>query len=97
MLLGSSSSSNAQIDLWKHTGNNVPAAGPERHPIPRDRATAPSPTHTAALAIPGERTGVAAKLVERRFFKVAFPETAINHYILLVNRGSKTGRQMFYI
>ena len=29
---------------------------PGRHPIPRDRATAPSPTHTAALAIPGERT-----------------------------------------
>ena len=32
---------------------STPAA-PGRHPIPRDRATAPSPTHTAALAIPGE-------------------------------------------
>ena len=59
---------------------STPAA-PGRHPIPRDRATAPSPTHTAALAIPGERTGVAAKLGERRFFKVALPETASNHYI----------------
>ena len=37
---------------------------------PRDRVTAPSPTHTAALAIPGERTGVAAKLGERRFSKL---------------------------
>ena len=59
---------------------STPAA-PGRHPIPRDRATAPSPTHTAALAIPGERTGVAAKLGERRFFKVALPETGSNHYI----------------
>ena len=57
------------------------AASPERHPIPRDRATAPSPNHRAALAIPGERTGIAAKLGERRFFKVAVPETASNHYI----------------
>ena len=53
---------------------------PGRHPIPRGRAAAPSPTHTAALAIPGERTGVAAKLGERRFFNVALPETASNHY-----------------
>ena len=44
---------------------------PGDHPIPRDRATATSPAHTAALAIPGERTGVAAKLGERRFFNVA--------------------------
>ena len=43
---------------------------PERHPIPRDRATAPSPTHTAALVIPGSRTGVAAKLGERVFSKL---------------------------
>ena len=57
---------------------------PERHPIPRHRATAPSPTHTAALAIPGERTGVAAKLGERRFFKLALPETASNHYIFML-------------
>ena len=40
---------------------SAPAA-PGRHPIPRDRATVPSPTHTAALATPGERTGVAAKI-----------------------------------
>ena len=53
----------------------------ERHPIPRERPTAPSPTHTAALASPGERTGVAAKLGERRFFKFALPENASNHYI----------------
>ena len=59
---------------------STPAA-PGRHPIPRDRATAPSPTHTAALAIPGEIMGVAAKLGERRFFKVALPETGSNHYI----------------
>ena len=54
---------------------------PGRHPIPRDHATAPSPTHRAAFTIPGERTGVAAKLGERRFYKVALPETASNHYI----------------
>ena len=51
---------------------------------PRDRATAPSPTHTAALAIPGERTGVAAELGERRFFKVTLPEAVSNHYIFYV-------------
>ena len=51
------------------------------HSSPRERATAPSPTHPVALAIPGERTGVAAKLGKRRFFKVALPETASNHYI----------------
>ena len=59
---------------------STPAA-PGRHPIPRDRAAAPSPTYTAALAIHADRTGVAAKLGERRFFKVALPETASNHYI----------------
>ena len=59
---------------------STPAA-PGRHPIPGDRTTAPSRTHTAALAIPGKRTGVAAKLGERRFFKVALPETASIHYI----------------
>ena len=61
----------------------VTPAASGRHPIPRDRATAPSPTHTAALAISGKRTGVAAILGERRFFKVALPETASNHYISL--------------
>ena len=44
---------------------STPAA-PGRYPIPRDRAT----THTAAPAISGDRTGVTAKLGERRFFKV---------------------------
>ena len=61
-------------------GFSTPAA-PGRHPIPRDRATAPSPTHTAALAIPGEIKGVAAKPGKRRFFKVALPKTATNRYI----------------
>ena len=58
----------------------VTPAASGRHPIPRDRATAPSPTHTAALAISGKRTGVATTLGERRFFKVALPETASDHY-----------------
>ena len=31
----------------------------------------PRPTHTAALAIPGERTGVAPELGDRSFFKLA--------------------------
>ena len=31
--------------------------------------------------IPGERTGVADEVGERRLFKVALPETASNHYI----------------
>ena len=72
---------------------STPAA-PERHPIPRERATAPSPTHTAALAIPGERTGVAAKLGERRFFKFALPEKASNHYFFcwLNGRALDSGR-----
>ena len=55
-----------------------------RHPIPRDRATALSPTHTATLEIPGERTGVAAKFGERGVLKVGLSEAANNtiHYIL---------------
>ena len=48
----------------------------------RSPETAPSPNHTADLAIPGEKKGVAAKLGERRFFKVAPPETARNHFFL---------------
>ena len=32
---------------------------PERQGIPEDSASVPRPTHTAALAIPGEGTGVA--------------------------------------
>ena len=65
-----------------------------RHRIPRDRATAPSPTYTAALAIPGERTGVAATLGDRRFFKVALPEMANNQYIFcwLNRRGLDSGQ-----
>ena len=43
---------------------------PGHHPIPRDRATAPRPTHTAALAIPGERTGVTVKLGEHDFSNI---------------------------
>ena len=43
--------------------------------------TAPSPTYKAALAISGERTGVAAKIGEKRLFKVALPETTSNHYV----------------
>ena len=51
MLLGSASSDDVQMDL-EYTPKT--AESPERHPIPRDRATGPSPTHTAALPIPGE-------------------------------------------
>ena len=61
---------------------------PGLHPVPRDRATRPSPTHTAALAIPGDRTGVAAKLGERHFFKETLPMTASNHYIFCLLNGS---------
>ena len=57
---------------------STPAA-PERQRTPEDIASVPRPTHTAALAIPGERTGVAPELGERRFFKVGLPETANNH------------------
>ena len=60
---------------------STPAA-PGRHPILSDHPTTPRPTHTAALAIPSDRTGVAAKLGERRFFRVALQETASIGYIL---------------
>ena len=59
-----------------------------RHPIPRDHATAPSLTHTTALPIPGERTGVAAKLGEQQFFKVALPDMAKNYNIFCWLNGS---------
>ena len=75
---GSSSGRNVQMDLRLEYTPRI-AASPEHHPIPRDRVTAPSSTHVSALAIPGERTGVAAKLGDRRFFKVALPETASSH------------------
>ena len=54
---------------------------PGRHRIPRDRATAASPTHTAAFAVPGEGTGVAAKIGKLRFL-FSLPEPVRNHYIL---------------
>ena len=37
----------------------------ERQRTPEDSGSVPRPTHTAALAIPGERTGVAHELGER--------------------------------
>ena len=40
---------------------STPAA-PGRHSISRDRATVPRLAHTAAIATPGERTGVAPDL-----------------------------------
>ena len=45
-------------------------AAPDRHRTPHGRATAPRPTHTAALVDPGERTGVAPELGERGFSTV---------------------------
>ena len=51
---------------------------PPDPPRPRDRAK--SHPHSS-LVIPGERTGVADEVGERRLFKVALPETASNHYI----------------
>ena len=56
----------------------VQAAAPERQPTPRGRTTVPHPAHTAALLIPGERTGVAPELGERGFLKVGLPEAANN-------------------
>ena len=47
----------------------------ERQGTPEDSASVPRPTHTAALAIPGERTGVAPELGERGFLKVRLPES----------------------
>ena len=55
-------------------------AAPERQETPEDSASVPRPTHTAAPAIPGERTGVAPELGERGFWEVGLPETANNHY-----------------
>ena len=73
---------------------STPAA-PERQRTPEDIASEPRPTHTAALAIPGERTGVAPELDERGFLKVGLPETANNHYFLfwLSGRALDSGRQ----
>ena len=49
-----------------------PAASPERYPIPLECATAPNRTQTVALAFPGKRTGVTAKIGEIRSFKVVY-------------------------
>ena len=57
---------------------STPAA-PWRHSIPRDGATVPRLTHTAALAILGERTGGAPELGERWFSKVGPPIN--DHYV----------------
>ena len=46
------------------------SGAPERHRTPLGRATAPRPSHTAALGEPGERTGVAPERGERRFYWV---------------------------
>ena len=64
---------------------STPAAR-ERQPTPHDRATVPRPAHTAtaALAIPGERTGVALELTDRGFLKVGLPEEANNPFFLLL-------------
>ena len=53
-------------------------AVPEHQPTHRGRATVPRPPHTAALGVPGERTGAAAKLGERRasIVEVALPGLA---------------------
>ena len=56
-------------------------ADPERQRTPEDSASVPRPTHTAALAIPGERTAVAPELGERGFLKVGLRESANNHHI----------------
>ena len=59
---------------------STPAA-PERQRTPKDNASEPRPTHTEALAIPGERKGVAPELGERGLLKVGLPETTNNHYV----------------
>ena len=73
---------------------STPAA-PEHQGTPEDSASVPRPTHTATLAIPGERTGVAAELGDQGFLKVGLPETANNNYILfwLSGRALDFGRQ----
>ena len=96
MLLGCRSSDNVVLDLWFGWSKymfSTPAA-PERQWTPEDSASEPRPIHTAALAIPGERTGV-AELDERGFLKVGLPETANNHYIFfwLSGRALDSGRQ----
>ena len=48
-------------------------AAPGCHLVSRDRATVPSPTHTAALAISGERMGVAAKHGQRNILQSCSP------------------------
>ena len=72
---------------------STPAA-PERQGTPEDSASVPRPTHAAALAILGERTGVVPELGERGFLKVGLPETANNHYIFLVERSILGARRV---
>ena len=73
---------------------STPAAT-EHQQTPEDSASVPRPTHTAALAIPGESTGVAPELGERGFLKVGLPETANNICIFfwLSGRALDSGRQ----
>ena len=59
---------------------STPAA-PERQRTHENSASVPRPTHTAALAIPGDRTGVAPEVGERGFLKVGLPKMANNSYI----------------
>ena len=59
---------------------------PERQRTPEDSARALRPTHTAALAIPGERTGVAPELGEGGFSKVGLPEAGNKHFKKRVSR-----------
>ena len=48
----------------------------ERHPTPRGRATEPRLPHMAALGVPGEITGVIAKLGKRGSSKGSLPRTS---------------------
>ena len=77
----------------KHMFSTPPA--PERQRTPEDSASVPRPTHTEALAISGERTGVAPELGGRGFLKVGLPKTANDHYIFFWHSGRalNSGRQ----
>ena len=58
--------------------NSCESRAPPDSPRPRDRAKSYLRSNSRD---PRQRTAVAAKIGERRFSKVAFPETASNHYI----------------
>ena len=51
-------------------------SAPGLHSIPQDHAIAPSTTHTAALAISGENTGIAVNFGERGLLKVGLSAAA---------------------